>query len=176
MTAIDSLVLGSVAMRVVGLATRPVTVVRAACGPDFPLRKALVAIDGSTHAEHAAQFAVALARRLGGCAIHLLNAQEPVIEWQTHGLARDAIREHRAQLAERASAGARAALERAGLAFKFEWRFGEPAQAIVDAVRDAGCDQIVMGTRGAGPIENLMLGSVAYKLLHVANVPVTLVK
>jgi nucleotide-binding universal stress UspA family protein len=176
MTAVDSLVLGSVAMRVVGLAAQPVTVVRAECGPDFSLAKALVAVDGSAHAERAARFAAGLARRLGGCALHLFNAQEPVIEWQTHGLARDAIRAHRAQLAEQAGAGARALLERAGLAFQFEWRFGDPAQAIVDAARDAGCDQIVMGTRGAGPIENLMLGSVAYRLLHIANVPVTLVK
>jgi nucleotide-binding universal stress UspA family protein len=176
MTAVDSLVLGSVAMRVVGLATQSVTVVRAECGPDFPLTKALVAVDGSAHAERAAQFAVGLARRLGGCALHLFNAQEPVIEWQTHGLARDAIRAHRAQLAERAGSAARALLERAGLAYQFEWRFGDPAQAIMDGARDAGCDQIVMGTRGAGPIENLMLGSVAYRLLHIANVPVTLVK
>jgi nucleotide-binding universal stress UspA family protein len=33
-----------------------------------------------------------------------------------------------------------------------------------------------MGTRGAGALESLLIGSVAYKVLHIADVPVTLVK
>ena len=38
------------------------------------------------------------------------------------------------------------------------------------------CEGIVMGTRGMGAIANLLLGSVAAKVVHLANVPVTLVK
>ena len=33
-----------------------------------------------------------------------------------------------------------------------------------------------MGTRGMGTIANLALGSVATKVIHLANIPVTLVK
>ncbi len=33
-----------------------------------------------------------------------------------------------------------------------------------------------MGTRGAGSIANMLLGSVTTKVLHVADVPVLLVK
>ena len=33
-----------------------------------------------------------------------------------------------------------------------------------------------MGTRGRGGVDNLMLGSVATKVVHLAGVPVTLVK
>ena len=33
-----------------------------------------------------------------------------------------------------------------------------------------------MGTRGMGAIEGLALGSVAHKVVHLASVPVTLVK
>jgi nucleotide-binding universal stress UspA family protein len=37
-------------------------------------------------------------------------------------------------------------------------------------------DGIVMGTRGLGPVKGLVLGSVANKVIHLAEVPVTLVK
>ncbi|MCE9642399.1 MAG: universal stress protein, partial [Betaproteobacteria bacterium] len=36
--------------------------------------------------------------------------------------------------------------------------------------------QIVMGTRGAGAVANMVLGSVATKVLHLVEVPVLLVK
>ncbi len=39
-----------------------------------------------------------------------------------------------------------------------------------------GVDVIVMGTRGMGALANLALGSTATKVVHLAEVPVTLVK
>jgi nucleotide-binding universal stress UspA family protein len=41
---------------------------------------------------------------------------------------------------------------------------------------DKQCEQIVMGTRGLGTVSNLVLGSVATKAIHLAKVPVLLVK
>ena len=38
------------------------------------------------------------------------------------------------------------------------------------------CELVVMGTRGRGAIHNMVLGSVATKVLHLVAVPVTLVK
>lgn len=140
------------------------------------MQRILVPVDGSETAERAARHAAELAKRLGGCTIVLLNVQDPIEEMQTHGLAREAIAAHREQLAREAGAGARALVEKSGVPFTFEWRFGDPARAIVQVARDANCDAIVMGTRGAGTLESLLIGSVAYKVLHIADVPVTLVK
>ena len=36
--------------------------------------------------------------------------------------------------------------------------------------------QIVMGTRGLGGIQGLLLGSVAMQVIHLAEVPITLIK
>lgn len=140
------------------------------------MQRILVPVDGSKSAERAARHAAALAKRLGGCSIVLLNVQDPIEEMQTHGLARKAIATHRELLAREAVAGARAAVKKAGVPCKFEWRYGDPAQAIVQAARETRCGAIVMGTRGAGALENLLVGSVAFKVLHIASVPVTLVK
>lgn len=38
------------------------------------------------------------------------------------------------------------------------------------------CDAIVMGTRGMGLVAGLVLGSVAQKVVHLAPMPVTVVK
>ncbi|MFN0302201.1 MAG: universal stress protein, partial [Burkholderiales bacterium] len=36
--------------------------------------------------------------------------------------------------------------------------------------------EVVMGTRGLGSVSGLVLGSVATKIIHLVDVPVTLVK
>jgi len=52
---------------------------------------------------------------------------------------------------------------------------GEPAAEIARIAESEGCDLIFMGTRGMGAVRNLILGSTATKVLHLAQVPVTLV-
>ena len=58
----------------------------------------------------------------------------------------------------------------------FEWHFGDPARGARDVASSTQCSLVVMGTQGAGAIQNLLLGSVAQKALHLSSVPVTLVK
>lgn len=53
---------------------------------------------------------------------------------------------------------------------------GDPAYEIARVATAERVDSIVMGTRGMGALGNLTLGSVATKVVHLAEVPVTLVK
>jgi len=53
---------------------------------------------------------------------------------------------------------------------------GSPAETIARIAREVGANQIVMGTRVLGSLGNLFLGSVATKVVRLAQVPVTLVK
>ena len=50
------------------------------------------------------------------------------------------------------------------------------AETIDRVAREVGAHQIVMGTRGLGSLGNLFLGSVATKVVRLAQVPVALVK
>lgn len=53
---------------------------------------------------------------------------------------------------------------------------GTPEVDIPSAAERLGADMIVMATRGLGAVSALLMGSVAQKVVHAANVPVLLVK
>lgn len=136
----------------------------------------LVAVDGSEGADRAAVFAIDLAKRLGDAELLLVNVQDPVEESQTHGLGRDAIRQHRETLAVAIGATASALAKQAGIPCAFEWHFGEPAHVLTGVASSTPCNLLVMGTQGAGAVQNLVLGSVSQKALHLSSVPIALVK
>lgn len=53
---------------------------------------------------------------------------------------------------------------------------GSAAPEIVAAAAECGADQIVLGTRGMGAIGSLFMGSIAQRVVQLADVPVLLVK
>lgn len=55
-------------------------------------------------------------------------------------------------------------------------RIGDPAQVILEAVQTFDADCIIMGSRGLGELKGLLVGSVSDKVLHHAEVPVTIVR
>jgi nucleotide-binding universal stress UspA family protein len=53
---------------------------------------------------------------------------------------------------------------------------GSPAYAIVDYARENSIDLIVMGTHGRGALAQLMMGSVAERVVRIASCPVLTVR
>ena len=53
---------------------------------------------------------------------------------------------------------------------------GEPAIEIVRVAQECRADQIAMGSRGMGALGSFFMGSVAQRVVHLAEVPVLLVK
>jgi nucleotide-binding universal stress UspA family protein len=53
---------------------------------------------------------------------------------------------------------------------------GQPAQVILERLREGRHDLLVMGTRGLGRVGSALLGSVAQQVLHQADVPVLVVR
>lgn len=139
--------------------------------------RVLLAVDGSIHAHRAAQFLLALASERGPMELHVLNVQPPV---RYLSILEPGAQERAAKLQLEAgrevAAPVCALLEKAALPYELHVVSGDPAEAIVRFARERGCGMIVMGTRGMGAIPSLVLGSVAFKVIHVAEVPVTLVK
>jgi nucleotide-binding universal stress UspA family protein len=53
---------------------------------------------------------------------------------------------------------------------------GDTARAILDATHDEHMDLIVMGTRGLSEWSRLLMGSVAHEIVHLADIPVLVVR
>ena len=70
----------------------------------------------------------------------------------------------------------RARLERPGLDVKAVVLHGRPATAIVDRARAMAADLIVVGSRGHGTIESMLLGSVSAEVVDHAPAPVLVVR
>ena len=138
----------------------------------------LVPVDGSQAALRAVKHAAAVAAHVKGGEVHLLNVQ-PILPM--YGMVRAYMRvpqykAARATLARQAMIGAERLLKRAKIRHRDHVMYGEAGETIADAARELKCRMIVMGTRGQGAVGNLILGSVATKVIHLAKVPVTLVK
>jgi nucleotide-binding universal stress UspA family protein len=142
------------------------------------MRKALVAVDNSEHSLRALRFALVLARENGPLALHLVTVhEEPLIYGEIAVyVTREKMEELQRHHSDAVLAPAEALLREAGVPFEREIVIGPIAQGIADCAARRGCDAIVMGSRGHGAVGNLVLGSVATKVLHLAHVPVIVVR
>ena len=73
-------------------------------------------------------------------------------------------------------APARRVLDEAGVRYKTATRVGPIAESIAAEASAFGADTIWMGTHGRSAFANMVLGSVATRVLHLATVPVLLVR
>jgi nucleotide-binding universal stress UspA family protein len=62
------------------------------------------------------------------------------------------------------------------LPYSYHISVGAPADAIVQYAQEQHVDQIVMSAHGEDTLANLLLGSVASKVAHLAKIPILLVK
>jgi nucleotide-binding universal stress UspA family protein len=140
------------------------------------MKKLLIPVDGSDNANRAVAHAIERAEAAPGTQIVLLNVQEQLERWYSHGLNSDASRQHLKAAGEQESAQARKLLDDAGCLYEFLITFGKPAEVIARVAKEQACTGIVMGTRGLGDVESVFLGSTAFKVVHLSEIPVTLVK
>jgi nucleotide-binding universal stress UspA family protein len=140
--------------------------------------KVLIAVDGSDPSGRAIEAVGRLARGSTRLEVILLHVRG-IVSLAAGELALDvesdspAARSHQAHVLDQASTQARCQ----GLHVRgVQPAAGMAAQEIVRAASAAGVDTIVMGAHGRKGNSHYLLGSVAQKVLHLANVPVMLVR
>lgn len=138
----------------------------------------LVPLDGSAASRRALDYALELAAADPGARLILLNVQIPddLGLWDARARGDD----HRLDAALRSQevlSRPFKACEERHVSCETRAEYGEPvAETIVRVAREIGADQIVMGARGLGRLRGLILGSVTTQVVHLAEIPVTLVK
>ncbi len=75
-----------------------------------------------------------------------------------------------------ALASAKKLLDRAKIQYNARLLIGPIAETIVAHAGSTRCDLLLIGNRGMTAAENMLLGSVATKVLHLSPIPVLLVK
>ena len=141
------------------------------------MTKVLGPIDGSANALHAVDIAIKAIAEGRSLEVHLLNVQPQIVSGHARMyLKKDLIDEYYAEEAQKALAPAKEKLDKAGISYTVSHQVGNVSETIAKYVKATGCELVIMGTRGLGSVQSMVLGSVATKVLHLVDVPVTLVK
>jgi nucleotide-binding universal stress UspA family protein len=141
--------------------------------------KLLVPVDGSDHSSRTIDRLLKdMTWYKDGAEIHLLNVQRPMPYGSrvSSVIGHDKINQYHQEEGMAALKTAMQKLDAAKVKYQYHIGVGDEAETIVKYAKEKGCDQIFMGTRGMGSVSSLLLGSVATKVIHLAEVPVVLVK
>jgi len=139
--------------------------------------KILLAVDGSQHSQKAVKVVLKLAESLRSTPeLLLFHADVPLLQMAAAKMGSAAVTRYHHENGVGATRKAAATLKRAGLAHQTLLKVGDAAPAILQAAKAQRCDMIVMGSRGHGALESLLVGSVAVKVIAQSSIPVVVVR
>ncbi len=141
--------------------------------------KILLAVDGSESALRATRKLIETAEwykeRPEAELLTVRYPLPPVGGFSDVVVSRDMIERYYKEEGEKALAPSAQLLAAAGIKYTPHILIGDIAPTIVEHGRDSGCHMIYMGTRGMTAISNLVVGSIATRVLHLARLPVVLI-
>lgn len=137
----------------------------------------VVGVDGSDQSLSAAEVAVAIARQHSARLLLTTVVRPPEGWWGIGGAPpppeslANAVVESRREILDQAET----TLELDGVDYDTVEELGDPATMLADVCRSNDAGLLVVGRRGAGLMERLVLGSVADRLAHSAPCPLLIV-
>lgn len=137
----------------------------------------LVPVDGSESATRAVRWVIRMLADQAGAPVQLVHVQPAIDAWEVRShLGADDIARWYASASQAILEPAAAIVREAGIEVTTHPAVGDIASEVAACVTRLGCDSLVMGSRGLGPVQSLLLGSAAMKVIHVVDVPITLIK
>lgn len=139
--------------------------------------KILLAVDGSPFTKRMLAYLTAHDEFPGRAhAYTVLTVVPPVPQRAAAVLEKAMLDTYYADEAERVFKPMRPFLSKQGLEASFQYKVGPVADTIAGVATKGKFDLLVMGSHGHGTLVNLVLGSVASKVLAHCSVPVLLVR
>ncbi len=137
----------------------------------------VVGVDGSDQARRAAAMAAAMARRTGA-ELHLMTVVRPPEGWwgivgappPAESLGNALSDAQRAVIDSTVES-----LDLTDIEYETFEEVGDPANQLADTAEAQNADLLVIGQRGAGVVERIMVGSVADRLVHISRTPIMVV-
>lgn len=141
--------------------------------------KFLVPTDGSKPSLHAVKFAAELFRQIRSpsSAITLISVHDDLaLRHAKSYVGNSEVADYLRQQSEKELQPARKLLDSLGVKHDIVIRTGHVAREIIDCAKAGKFDLIVMGSKGRSAIADLLIGSVAQRVLATAKQPIVLVK
>jgi len=141
--------------------------------------KVLLPVDGSASAARATKALVkTLAWYKGSPQIDLLAVHLPVPRLPNMGLvvSKEMVERYYAEESAAMLAPSTTILAAAKVKYTVHTAVGPIAETIVDEAKRCDSEMIYMGTRGMTGLASMVLGSVATRVLHLADIPVVLIR
>lgn len=146
------------------------------------MRRILLAVDATAPATAPLSHLLAGRAASDALSVVVLNAQPRPQEWQTRGLFREAIRDRLIEYGHSLCEPVATGLAAAGVRHHVRVELDDAAAAIVRCAREEGCSEILIAAPRLGLLKRAVLqvtrcvpGSVAGEVVHLSDIPVTVV-
>ncbi len=141
-------------------------------------RRIVVPVDFSPFSKRALRAAVRLGKGCGAeiHLVHVVPEYELPSAFHVRLPDREELEQKVRQWAQRAFDDYLREEDLAGLPVVREVRYGKPARVICDYATEVGADMILLASHGRSGFERAVFGSVAEKVLRMADQPVMVVK
>lgn len=137
----------------------------------------LIAADGSSYSKKAFDYVKQHAKMFGEHAeFTIVNVQTALPPHVMRQFSKANIQGYYAECFERDMKSARQAMKAAKLDYTEALKVGHPGDEIAKLAEKGMFDMVVMGSHGRGLLRNLVLGSVATRVLAACRVPVLIVR
>jgi nucleotide-binding universal stress UspA family protein len=138
--------------------------------------KILIAVDGSDYTRRMLDYLATHDWLRSGHVLTVLTVALPLPHRAAAFASEDMVQTYYFDDAEQVLRPVREFLKARGLEAECIYRIGHPAESIARVAQEGGHDLVVMGSHGHGTMANLVLGSVATRVLAACKTPVLLVR
>ncbi len=140
--------------------------------------KILVPTDGSKNALRAVKYAAKLAGELrSDSTITLISVHDDAaLRHAERFVGKKAVDDYLRDLSEKDLGESRKALDKVGIRHDMVIRTGHVAGEIASTAEQGGFGMIIIGSKGRTALKDLLVGSVAQRVVQMSKVPVLLVK
>jgi nucleotide-binding universal stress UspA family protein len=136
--------------------------------------KILVPSDGSSSALRAVKYAGSLRPKVS---ITLISVHDDTgMKHLKKFIPKDTVSDYLRELSDKDLKSARAALDKAGVPHDMIIKIGHVAEEIAKTAKVGKYDLIVMGAKGRSILSDMLIGSVAQRVLALTKLPLTFIK
>jgi nucleotide-binding universal stress UspA family protein len=139
-------------------------------------QKIVTAVDGSPNSLRALDKALQLAKQFSSELVVVSVVHIPITSYSYDVLGSLEVFNKLEEDGKQSLAKCVSMAAEAGVAARTVLLSGDPAQGILDTAAKEGADLLIVGSRGTGTLERLLMGSVSERVVRFSKCPVLVVK